>query len=118
MSTEHRRRVPRTSTENWPGSFAVEGESSSTSCEIVDISLLGVGIELTDSGPHAHLEGKRVVIEARPTTGTSVTLRLVGEVRNVREARSGRTRVGIEFDELSGMEQSILKVFELMKIFW
>jgi hypothetical protein len=51
--------------------------------------------------------------------GESVSLRLVGRVRNVRPAEFGRgLRVGVEFDDLSETEEAILRVFELMRIFW
>lgn len=116
---EQRRRVPRVRTGNWPGRCRVEGypEWADVESELVDLSLLGAGIEV-DGGENAELVGQRVVVEVQAPVGRSVSLRLVGVVRNVTSTESSRTRVGIEFVDLSETEQDILKVFSMMKVLW
>lgn len=50
--------------------------------------------------------------------GDSVSLRLVGRVRNVSQGRHGTTRAGLEFEGLSETERDILKVLELLQVAW
>ena len=113
-----RRRVPRISTDNWPGRCSPDGEPHwELDCEVVDLSLLGVGILLRGDA-HTVREGQRLVVWVYAPIGGSVSLRLVGHVRNLVPTEGGRTRVGMEFVDLSETEQAILQVFEIMKVFW
>jgi len=116
---EQRRRAPRAPADNWPGRCTIEGdpESDRFECVVVDLSLVGAGLEMNGE-THGDLVGRRLEITVQPPMGASVTLRLVGPARYVEPAGPGRTRVGIEFVDLSETERNILRVFELMKVFW
>ena len=118
-SVEQRRRVPRVGTGLWPARCTIEADPEwiHVRCEVVDLSLLGVGIE-AHGGPFTDIEGNQIVVEITPPVGDSVTLRLVGHVRNVQQLTPGRDRIGIEFAGLSETEQEILRVFQLMRVFW
>ena len=116
---EHRRRVPRVGTGRWPARCTIEADPEwiHARCEVVDLSLLGVGIEV-DGGTFTGIEENRIVVEVQPPVGRSVTLQLIGHVRNVIQLASGRARIGIEFAGLSETEREILQVFQLLKVFW
>jgi PilZ domain len=120
---ERRRRAPRVSTSGWSGRYVVEDdpESSWNECNVLDISVLGVGLEAfpTDPGDVSEaLIGRRIVVHVQAPTGASVTVRLIGRAKNVTPGRDGGTRVGLEFVDLSETERSILRVMELMKVVW
>jgi len=110
--------VPRVQTGEWPGRCSVEGdpESARVECKLLDLSIFGAGIELP-GGPYSDFQDQKVIVEVHAPLGESVSLRLVGEVRNMTPTSEG-TRLGIEFVELSETEQEILKVFSIMKAFW
>ena len=115
---QRRRRVPRQSA-GWSGTYVVEDEprAGSHDCLVIDISVLGVGLELLGSVP-TDLVGRRISLEVQTPVGTSVSIRLVGEVRNSAPGRLGGVRVGLEFIGLSDTERSILDALELMQIAW
>ncbi len=46
--------------------------------------------------------------------GTSVNIRLEGEVRNAVTLDSGSVRLGIEFDGLAELEQSVLNALSVL----
>ncbi|HEY3942436.1 MAG TPA: PilZ domain-containing protein [Acidimicrobiales bacterium] len=115
---EYRRRVPRQHV-GWLGQYIVEAEPGSgwTDCEVVDISVLGVGLELF--GSHTtDLVGQRLVVEVRTPVGTSISIRMVGDVRNMGPGRMGGARVGMEFVGLTETERSILDTLALMQVAW
>lgn len=118
MNVDRRRRVPRTTVDNWTGRWRVEGQGDEHEaiCTVLDLSLLGVGIEV-QGDRHGDLDGKRLVVEVIPPVGNSISLRMVGDVKNVR-AVGEHARIGLEFIELSQNERDILEVFQAMKIFW
>lgn len=117
---ELRRRVPRIRTEGWWGKCTIEDdpESGWSECELLDISLLGVGLEVFGGADDYDLIGHRIVVSVEPPTGRAVSLRLVGMVRDVSEGTTGGIRVGMEFVDLSETEQQIVKTMELLKIGW
>jgi len=84
---------------------------------MIDMSILGVGLELFGSLAQ-DLAGKRVVVQVQAPVGASITFRLVGVVRNMSLGSIGGTRVGIESVGLSDTEQKILRVMELMQVVW
>jgi hypothetical protein len=118
-NTESRRRVPRTSTGGWTARYLDEDESDSgwRPCIVVDISLIGVGLELL-GGVRSDLIGHQLVVQVQAPVGESVTLRLKGRVVNLGKYPAPMTRAGLEFVGLAEMEKSILKVLEQMKVAW
>lgn len=84
---------------------------------VIDISILGLGLELF--GPATEdMIGNRIVVHVGAPAGESVSLRLVGQVKNVNPGVLGGTRAGLEFTDLSETEQEILKAMELLKVAW
>ena len=103
----------------WPGKCLLQEEPAAAwvECRVLDISVIGVGIEVTGAMPR-DLIGRHVTIEVNPPVGTSVMLRMLGEVRNAHGTPGGGTRVGMQFVGLSEVERSILTVLELMQVAW
>ena len=89
-------------------------ESGWSECQVIDISVLGVGVKLLGEVSN-DLIGHRLVVQVQAPVGESVSIRLIGRVRNLSHPEGG-TRVGLEFVGLSETEQAILKVMELMKL--
>ena len=114
---EYRRRVPRQKT-GWPGRCRVEDVAGEiwVDCQVADISVIGAGLVIADRLPSG-LVGRRLAVEVS-APGGSVSVRLVGEVRNVSALPDGATRAGIEFEGLSVTERSILDALEFMKVAW
>jgi hypothetical protein len=112
---ELRRRVPRLATPDWWGTYTDTDDTRY--CKVIDISILGVGLELFGD-VSKDLLGHRLNIEIKPPVGESITLRLSGTVRNVKVDPGGTTRAGLEFVDLSETERAILNVMGLMGIGW
>lgn len=117
---ERRRRLPRQAA-GWAGKYCVEGDDPEAwhPCHVLDISVVGVGVELF--GPVSHsqdLLGRRVVVEVETPTGASLSIRARGEVRNVSSGPEGGTRVGMEFVDLTETELSILDALVVMGALW
>lgn len=119
MNDQHRRRVPRVSADSWPGKYVVDDDPSSGwyECVLIDLSLLGMGLELFGPSDTA-LVGRRILVHVDVGEGKSIALRLAGVVRNANTGPSGTTRAGIEFTDLSEGERSVLKMMEHLKIRW
>ena len=112
---EGRRRVPRVETDAWPARFFVQGEPhSGKECRVLDISIMGVGLEVSGEHP-AQLVGRRLVVHVQAPGGASVGLRLVGLVRYASEDPSGAARAGLELDDYGETERQILEVLALVK---
>jgi c-di-GMP-binding flagellar brake protein YcgR len=114
-----RRRVPRASVEPSAGKYIVEDEPLAgwRECVLIDLSLLGMGVELF--GPvHPSLTGRRLRVEVDVGESSSVSLCLLGVVRNLSPGELGGTRVGIEFTELSEREQTVLEVMKFLDLRW
>jgi PilZ domain len=112
---ERRRRVPRVSTPGWSGTYSIEGDGRE--CKVIDISVLGIGIELYGDVPQ-NLVGRRLDVQVQAPVGESVSIHLTGTVKNTGPGPEGGIRAGLEFVGLSETEQAILKVMELMKVAW
>lgn len=113
---EPRRKDARVPTDGWRGRCAVEDEPPLewTECEVVDVSLLGAGIDIW--GDRAvELTGCRLNVEIRPPIGESVVLRFSGRVSRVNQESAFHSRVGIVFEGLSDSERSILEVIERLQ---
>lgn len=123
--TDLRRRLPRQEA-HWRGKYTVEGGHAGVwgGCEVLDVSILGAGLELFDDPQEllpddaADLIGRRLLIEVQTPAGASITLQMVGEVRYGTEGARGGIRVGVAFGPLSPTEHAILNVLEQMLAVW
>jgi PilZ domain len=90
---EFRRRVPR-QIAGWFGTRHIEGGAADEPrrCRVIDVSELGVGIQL-DHPFGSALVGPHIVVET-PVMANSGNIRLEGEVRNVVPAEDGSVRLG------------------------
>jgi hypothetical protein len=113
----HRRRVPRQST-SWFGRYRVGEAVEWGDCEVVDVSVIGIGAFVTTPPAATDLLGHRIAIEVRAAAGGSVSLQLTGEIRHVQPMPDGRLRIGAEFSGLSETERAILDALEHMGIAW
>jgi hypothetical protein len=84
---------------------------------VVDISVVGVGIE-TANKPHPDLLDRKMTVEVHTPAGASVTLGLAATVRYAVPRPNGKYRLGGEFVGLSEIERSILETLERMQIAW
>jgi len=119
---EDRRRTERQSAL-WMGHCHVQDDPSDLwrECAIVDVSTLGMGIELYHPDPvellamwqdaelRLHLS-RRVTV--RLDLGPSVDMTVAGEVRDAGSGSDGIVRVGIEFVGLTGPERSLVRFLE------
>lgn len=114
---ENRRRVPRQSVA-WRGRgyCHVQGESAYgwRDCQVLDISSLGLGIELHHFWP-SELVGRHISVDL-PAVGNSVNLMLQGTIRNAELMPGSVVRLGIEFVGLSVEELSIIDVLALASL--
>ena len=119
LEPEYRRLAPRIHTPGWSGKCIVEDdpEAGWHECRLVDISLLGLGLEIMGEVP-PDVIGHHVVVHVEVGGGGSISLRFSGMVRRLRAGERGWTRAGLEFEGLSETEQSVLKVIEHLKIGW
>lgn len=110
---EYRRRVSCRTT-SWAAFCHIEGDSPSgwRDCEVIDISPLGLGVTFHHPQPW-ELVGRRIAVDA-PAIGSSINLRLEGEIRNAAPSIEGGVHVGIEFVGLSKDEEEISVVLSEM----
>jgi PilZ domain len=115
---EDRRRVERQSAL-WMGLCHIQDEPADLwrECAIIDISTLGVGIDLCHPDPvellgmwqdgelRLHLSRR---ITVRLKLGPSIDMTFAGEVRNAGSRPDGIVRAGIEFVGLTEAERSIV----------
>jgi len=118
-----RRRVPRVATDGWLGKYVVEDDPGFEwhECRVIDISVLGVGIELFPGQPSEiadALVGHQLVVQVQSPLGHSVSVRLEGQVTNISQGPEGGIRAGLVFVGLCDDERDILNVFELMRFAW
>jgi PilZ domain-containing protein len=113
-----RRRVPRQATE-WFGKCLIEDDCEAvwSECRVIDISILGAGVEVFAFEPR-DLVGHRLVVEVQPPDASSLSVNLVGEIRNMSVAPRRRVRLGIEFVDLSDNERSIVDMLARMQMTW
>ena len=115
---ELRRRAPRIKID-WLGRCRLDDEPDSAvwDCQVIDISLLGVGVELLRDCP-GDLVGRVLVVDVEPPIGHSVRLQVSGQVMNQGKTPQGLTRVGLQFVGLSDTEIAVLEVIEQLRMFW
>ncbi|HAM02715.1 MAG TPA: hypothetical protein DCQ30_10910 [Acidimicrobiaceae bacterium] len=120
MAENHdRRRVRRAPTEPWPGKYTIDDDPLAGwhECRLLDISVLGLGLELF--GPvHPNLVDRPLVVHVDVAGGQALSLRFAGTVRNLIPGRFGGVRVGVEFTDLSDGERSALAVMEHLNLSW
>jgi hypothetical protein len=107
---ENRRRADRQSAI-WIGLCHVHGDRFEVwrDCGVFDLSAFGIGMDLRH--PNApDLEGRTVSV--RLPIGVAMDMTLTGEVRNAKEGPDGIVRVGIEFEDVSDTERSIVDLLE------
>ncbi len=97
---QFRREVPR-QPAGWDGVCHIEGEFA-TPCQVIDISMLGLGLTLHHPTP-ARLVGRRIAVEV-PAVGDSISIQLEGRVKNAKTVGGGGVRIGIAFNRSSGSE--------------
>jgi len=86
---------------------------------VLDISILGAGLELTgDITDMSDTIGHAILVEVQTPAGASITLQIMGEIRYLAPGSQGGIRVGIEFGGLSETEKQILHVLENMRAVW
>src|SRR5271156_5117234 len=112
---ERRRRLPRQEAD-WPGQYTLDGGTWG-SCEVLDISILGAGLEIFGP-PQGELMGRQITVEVETPAGASITLRMTGELGNIAAGPRGGTGVGTQFADLSETEKAILDVLEHMRVVW
>ena len=119
---EDRRRAER-QPALWMGHCHIQDEPSELwhECAVIDVSALGVGIELYHADPVEllamwHDSEERLHLSRRVTVrldlGPSVDMTVAGEVRDAGSGPDGIIRVGIEFVGLTGPERSIVRFLE------
>jgi hypothetical protein len=74
--------------------------------------MLGLGITFNHPN-HSELTGRLISVNL-PGNGSSVNVRLEGEIKNTTPTISRGVRVGIEFVRLSETEQAITAVLSVM----
>jgi hypothetical protein len=106
---EYRRRVERQPTA-WAGFCHIDGESPARwrDCEVVDISMFGLGVTFHHPEPW-NLVNRRIFVDIS-AIGEAVNIRLEGEIRNADFTLEGDIRVGVELVGLSDSEQAITAV--------
>ena len=118
MKTKTRRRLPR-QLADWPGTyhFDNDAEVATDTCRVMDISRMGVGVEVYGDTPVDPI-GHRLAADVRGPAGGSIGLHMEGRVRNVTLGSSGGVRLGIEFIGLTDIERAIVDSLEQMQIAW
>jgi hypothetical protein len=112
-----RRRLPR-HLADWPGTYHFDHlEIADGDCRVLDISRMGVGVEVFGDTPVDPV-GHRVIANVRGPAGGSIGIHMEGQIRNVSLGSAGGVRLGIEFVGLSDVEQGIVDSLEQMQIAW
>ena len=113
---ENRRRAERQSAV-WIGLCHVQGDSLDhwRDCGVFDLSAFGVGMDLRHPDP-SDLVGRSVSV--RLPIGVSMDMTLTGEVRNAKDGPDGIVRIGIEFEDVSDTERSIVDLLERDTLRW
>jgi hypothetical protein len=116
---ELRRRAPRVAASSWLGTFIIEDGSQpgQGDCAVIDFSVLGVGLELFGT-LRDDLVGRRIVVQVHAPVGKSVSLRLVGAIRNNVQGQQGENRLGMEFVDHSETQRAIVGLIEDMRVGW
>jgi hypothetical protein len=106
---DYRRRVERRPAA-WAGFCHIAGESPTMwrDCEVVDISMFGLGITLQHPQPW-ELVDRRILVDIT-SIGDAMSVRLEGEIKDAAFTLEGDIRVGLEFTGLSRTGEAITAV--------
>ncbi len=119
---QRRRRVPRMEVPGWSGQYVMDDdpEAGWNDCHVVDISILGVGLNLFSVSTLSpqKLVGRPIVVHVHPPLGDSVQVRLKGEVAYANQQSDRAVRAGMEFVDLSETEKQVLEVMSMLKLAW
>jgi hypothetical protein len=77
-------------------------------CEVIDISMFGLGITLHHPQPW-DLVHRRILVDVS-AIGDAVNIRLEGEIKDAAFTLEGDVRIGLEFTGLSKTEQAITAI--------
>jgi PilZ domain len=107
-----RRRVPR-APAGWLGRYAVLGrpELGWGECRVLDVSPVGVGLELFGPWPRDGIDAELRVCVEPVTDPEHEGVQLRATVRNASAGRFGFLRVGIEFVDLDADQRDFLMSF-------
>lgn len=115
--TELRRRVARVPV-GWKGLWRVEDYLNADwhDCRVIDISALGVGLEVYGYVPYG-IVGRRLMVDV-DTQGRAASgnLSLLGEVRYTTTGPRHGTRMGLEFANSSENALHLLRVMERLQV--
>ena len=116
MTVQNRRRAERQSAV-WIGLCHVQGDSLDLwrDCGVFDLSALGMGMDLRHPDA-SDLVGRMVSV--RLPIGVSMDMTLTGEVKNSRGGPDGIVRIGVEFEDVSDTERSIVDLLERDSLRW
>ncbi|HEX4162244.1 MAG TPA: PilZ domain-containing protein [Acidimicrobiales bacterium] len=116
MTVENRRRAERQSAV-WIGLCHVQGDPLDMwrDCGVFDLSAFGVGMDLRHPDAPA-LIGRSLSV--RLPIGVSMDMTLTGDVRNAKEGPDGIVRIGVEFEDVSDTERSIVNLLERDTLRW
>lgn len=105
---EERRRIPRQHV-SWSGKCVLDSGPGTAwiECHVIDVSPAGVGLEVFGARA-TDFTNRRIAVEIHAPAGTSVTLHLVGQVRNAVPRPQGGIRVGVELGQLAEPHRSVL----------
>jgi hypothetical protein len=82
-------------------------------CEVIDISMFGLGITLIHPQPW-DLVHRRILVDVS-AIGDAVNIRLEGEIRDAAFTLEGDIRIGLEFTGLSKTEQAVAAILSGIK---
>jgi len=98
MDTQIRRLLPR-QVVDWCGAYSIEGSTDENwgDCRVIDVSSGGAGLQVLET-PNGVEIGKNIVL----------SIRLKGEIKDVRPLVGNQLRVGIQFTDVTQREQAYL----------
>jgi|HubBroStandDraft_5_1064220.scaffolds.fasta_scaffold523541_2 hypothetical protein len=106
-------------TTGWLGACILEGDSRAGSgdCRVIDISVIGVGLELFGAVTE-YLIWRRTVVHVSVSVGSSVSPSSGCGSQGHDSETTRQVRVGLEFVDLSETERAIIDVIEKLGAAW
>jgi hypothetical protein len=83
-------------------------------CEVIDVSMFGLGITLHHPQPW-EIVHRRIVVDVS-AIGESANIRLEGEIRDAAFTLEGDIRVGLEFTGSSATDRALTAALSAMNI--
>ena len=107
-SIERRRRSPRELLGR-VAEYTIAGmDSAWRPCDVIDVSLLGVGLDFVDAPPPAVAVGHQITLRLLSADGQANGVMFTGEIRNISAGRE-TLRVGAEFVDLDITERTAIE---------